>query len=248
MRNLFRSAPITVGAAAAVTIGAYLGKTSFAAERLPQIPMMTAGMSVALSGDADAAFVAQMIPHHQGAITMAQLELQHGRNEQLRRLAQEIIVTQQDEISAMRLAITMHNTVNRVDTSGTKAHVVIGAARVSTPMTHRDRVYAAEQFSNTVSVADPADNKLLGVIRLGDPQPGNLSPLYRGQVLVHGMGFSPDHKTLAIVSIGTNSVSFIETATNRVQHVTYLGRSPHEAFFTPDGAELWVTVRGEDVG
>ncbi len=48
----------------------------------------------------------------------------------------------------------------------------------------KDRVYAAEQFSNTVSVSDPSTNKLLGVIKLGDPQPGNLSPLYKGQVLV----------------------------------------------------------------
>jgi len=114
------------------------------------------------------------------------------------------------------------------------------------PVSHRDRVYVAEQFSNTVSVVDPADNKLLGVIRLGDPQPGNLSPLYRGQVLVHGMGFSPDRRTLAVVSIGTNSVSFIDTATNAVKHVTYVGRAPHEAFFTPDGREVWITVRGED--
>ena len=58
------------------------------------------------------------------------------------------------------------------------------------PVSHRDRVYSAEQFSNTVSVTDPVDNKLVGVIRLGDPQPGNFSPLYRGQILVHGMGFS----------------------------------------------------------
>ena len=57
------------------------------------------------------------------------------------------------------------------------------AAGPDVPVSHRDRVYAAEQFSNTVSVTDPADNSLLGVIRLGDPQPGNLSPLYRGQVL-----------------------------------------------------------------
>ena len=54
------------------------------------------------------------------------------------------------------------------------------------PISHRDRVYTAEQFSNTVSVTDPMDNRLLGVIRLGDPLPGNLSPLYRGQLLVHG--------------------------------------------------------------
>lgn len=113
-------------------------------------------------------------------------------------------------------------------------------------ISHRDRVYAAEQFSNTVSVTDPVDNKLLGVIRLGDPQPGNFSPLYKGQVLVHGMGYSPDHKTLAVVSIGSNSVTFIDTATNAVKHTTYVGRSPHEAFFTPDGNEVWVTVRGED--
>jgi len=120
------------------------------------------------------------------------------------------------------------------------------ASAPDVPVSHHDRVYAAEQFSNTVSVTDPADNKLLGVIRLGEPQPTNLSPLYRGQVLVHGLGFSPDHKTLAVVSIGSNSVTFIDTATNAVSHVTYVGRAPHEAFFTPDGNEVWVTVRGED--
>jgi YVTN family beta-propeller protein len=114
------------------------------------------------------------------------------------------------------------------------------------PVSHHDRVYAAEQFSNTVSVTDPADNKLVGIIRLGDPSPGNFSPLYKGQVLVHGMGFSPDHRTIAVVSIGSNSVSFIDTQTNAVKHVTYVGRSPHEAFFTPDGKEVWVTVRGEN--
>jgi len=120
------------------------------------------------------------------------------------------------------------------------------ASDADVPASHHDRVYAAEQFSNTVSVTDPVDNRLLGVIRLGDPQPGNLSPLYKGQLLVHGMGFSPDHKTLAVVSIGSNSVTFIDTATNAVKHITYVGRSPHEAFFTPDGSEVWVTVRGEN--
>ena len=114
------------------------------------------------------------------------------------------------------------------------------------PVSGRDRVYAAEQFSNTVSVIDPSSNKNLGVIRLGDPQPMNLSPLYKGQVLVHGLGFSPDRKTLAVVSIASNSVTFVDTASHRVKHTTYVGRSPHEAFFTQDGSEVWVTVRGED--
>src|SRR5271170_1615054 len=114
------------------------------------------------------------------------------------------------------------------------------------PISHHDRFYTSDQFSNTVSVIDPADNKLLGVIRLGEPVPANLSPLYKGQLLVHGMGFSPDHRTLDVVSIGSNSVTFIDTATNAVKHITYVGRSPHEAFFTPDGKEVWVSVRGEN--
>jgi YVTN family beta-propeller protein len=114
------------------------------------------------------------------------------------------------------------------------------------PISHQDRVYSAEQYSNTVSVTDPVDNKLLGTIRLGDPLPANLSPLYKGQLLVHGMGFSPDHRTIAVVAIGSNAVNFIDTATNSVKHVTYVGRSPHEAFFTMDGSEVWVVVRGEN--
>jgi YVTN family beta-propeller protein len=124
--------------------------------------------------------------------------------------------------------------------------VASNTAAAVVPVSHHDRVYAAEQYSNTISVTDPADNKLLGVIRLGDPQPANLSPLYRGQVLVHGMGFSPDGRTIAATSISSNSVTFIDTATNAVKHVTYVGRSPHEVFFTPDGTEVWVTIRGQD--
>jgi YVTN family beta-propeller protein len=114
------------------------------------------------------------------------------------------------------------------------------------PISHQDRVYSAEQYSNTVSVTDPVDNKLIGTIRLGDPLPGNLSPLYKGQLLVHGMGVSPDHHTIAVVAIGSNAVIFIDTATNSVKHITYVGRSPHEPFFTMDGKEVWVVVRGEN--
>lgn len=132
---------------------------------------------------------------------------------------------------------------------GPGAHAGQAPTALSSPdiaISQQDRVYTADQFSNTVSVISPATNTLLGVIKLGDPAPGNFSPLYRGQVLVHGMGFSPDHRTLAVVSIGSNSVTFIDTSTNTVKHTTYVGRSPHEAFYTPDGREVWVTVRGED--
>src|SRR5215467_8647515 len=119
-------------------------------------------------------------------------------------------------------------------------------ARSDIAVSGRDRVYAADQTSNTVSVIDPSTNKLLGVIRLGDAVPGALSPLYKGQLLVHGLGYSPDSKLLVVVSIGSNSVTLIETATNKIRGRVYVGRSPHEAFFTKDGSELWVTVRGEN--
>ena len=119
-------------------------------------------------------------------------------------------------------------------------------ARPDVSISKHDRVYTADQTSNTVSVIDPTENKLVGVIKLGDPVPGALSPLYKGQLLVHGLGFSPDGKTLAVVSVGSNSVTLIDTATNKVKGTVYVGRSPHEAFFTPNGHELWVTVRGEN--
>jgi YVTN family beta-propeller protein len=130
--------------------------------------------------------------------------------------------------------------------TGLAGQVPHGADEPDVPLSAHDRVYTGDQTSNTVSVYDPSSNRLLGVLRLGDVTPQNLSPLYRGQLLVHGLGFSFDHKTVAVVSIGSNSVTFLDTATNAIKHVTYLGRSPHEAFFTPDDRELWVTVRGED--
>ena len=110
----------------------------------------------------------------------------------------------------------------------------LGRSRHS--VSHHDRVYAAEQFSNTVSVTDPADNKLLGVIRLGAPR-RTTSVRSTGDSCGARHGLFTDHRTLAVVSIGSNSVTFIDTATNMVKHTTYVGRSPHEAFFTPDGKE-----------
>jgi hypothetical protein len=62
-------------------------------------------MAIKPSGDIDRDFVAMMVPHHQGAIDMAISELRYGKNEQLRRIAQEIIVDQMQEIAAMNLAI-----------------------------------------------------------------------------------------------------------------------------------------------
>lgn len=109
----------------------------------------------------------------------------------------------------------------------------------------KDRVYTGNQVSNTVSVIDPSTNKLLGEIVLGKPQPNILSPLYKGQALVHGLGYSPIKKMLAVVAIGSNSINLVSTEDNTLLKTIYTGRSPHEATFKPDGSEIWTTVRGE---
>jgi uncharacterized protein (DUF305 family) len=77
----------------------------FLAENTAAMRKMMTDMAVTPTGDVDADFVAMMVPHHQGAIEMALAVLRHGRNPRIRRLAQEIVVTQQQEIAAMRLAI-----------------------------------------------------------------------------------------------------------------------------------------------
>ncbi|MGJ7566272.1 DUF305 domain-containing protein [Variovorax sp. GB1R11] len=80
-------------------------EAGFAAENDAAMTKMMAGMNIKPSGDVDRDFADMMIAHHQGAIDMALAELRHGGNEQLRRIAQEIIVEQQQEIAAMRLAL-----------------------------------------------------------------------------------------------------------------------------------------------
>jgi hypothetical protein len=82
-----------------------LAEAAFLAENEAAMNRMMDAMAVQPTGDVDRDFVAVMIPHHQGAIDMAQAVLRHGRNEQIRRIAQGIIVEQQQEILAMRIAL-----------------------------------------------------------------------------------------------------------------------------------------------
>ncbi len=78
---------------------------AFLKDNAAAMDRMMRGMTVRPSGDVDTDFVNMMEPHHQGAIDMAVLELRYGRNEKLRRIAQEIIIDQQQEIDAMRIAV-----------------------------------------------------------------------------------------------------------------------------------------------
>ena len=100
-----RSALLAVALIGGATSLAGSVEALFLAENDAAKAKMMAAMDVKPSGDVDADFVATMVPHHQAAIDMAKAELRYGRNEQLRRIAQAIIVTQQEEIATMRRAI-----------------------------------------------------------------------------------------------------------------------------------------------
>jgi YVTN family beta-propeller protein len=116
------------------------------------------------------------------------------------------------------------------------------------PISGNDRVYTADQVSNTVSVIDPKTNTVLGTIALGQPRLAPaadvLGAMYKGEIDVHGLGFSRDGRWLDVIDVTTNAVHVIDTATNKVVRTVYVGRAPHEGFFSPDGNRLWVAVRG----
>ena len=118
---------------------------------------------------------------------------------------------------------------------------------VEVPVSGRDRVYTADQTSNTVSVIDPSTDKVLGTIALGVQRLSNmLNPQYLDDTNVHGLMFSPNRQRLAVVSIGSDTVDIIDTATNTVINHTDVGRASHEGWFTQDGTQFWVADRGRD--
>jgi uncharacterized protein (DUF305 family) len=78
---------------------------SFLSENAVAMHKMMADMMIKPTGDIDRDFVEMMVPHHRGAVDMAKAELKYGRNDQLRRLAQQIVETQQREIAVMQNAV-----------------------------------------------------------------------------------------------------------------------------------------------
>ena len=101
-------APLAIAqgkSSASVSQAALGAEAPFLTENDNAMQTMIANMTVKPTGDVDRDFVAMMTPHHQGAIDMAQAELQYGHNPLLARVAQGIVVEQLQEIAAMRLAI-----------------------------------------------------------------------------------------------------------------------------------------------
>ncbi len=110
-----------------------------------------------------------------------------------------------------------------------------------------DRLYTADEVSNTVSIINPKTNDLIGQIYLGLFRSESFKSFVpiATQINVHGIDASPDHKMLAVTSNITNSVILIDTQSLKFIKLFSVGRSPHTSNFTPDGKELWVSNRGQ---
>jgi uncharacterized protein (DUF305 family) len=100
--------PARRAAVCAVLLAAPAAPEGFRGMMNDAMARMHAGMHVPFTGDPDRDFARMMIPHHQGAIDMALAELRYGKDERLRRLAQEIVVAQKQEIEVMKLALRDH--------------------------------------------------------------------------------------------------------------------------------------------
>jgi uncharacterized protein (DUF305 family) len=119
MKSLLAAATLTVLVAAAPALAqqshAGHGAAPMTQARGPSdagykaaMDKMHKDMAVPLTGDADVDFVRGMIPHHQGAIDMAKVELQHGKDPALRKMAEEIVKAQEAEIAMMKDWLTKH--------------------------------------------------------------------------------------------------------------------------------------------
>src|SRR5688500_5560956 len=123
----------------------------------------------------------------------------------------------------------------------------VEAAAPGPPISSRDRIYTADQVSNTVTVIDPSTNEVLGTLPLGEARLDALfAPVYFREINIHGLGFSPDGRLLAAINVTTNSAVVINAVDNTIRATYYLGRAVHDGFISPDGRELWVAVRGLD--
>ena len=125
-RSFVRRRVISLATTASVTATSFAlaqdhsEERAFLTENAAAMNEMMADMTIKPTGDIDRDFVEMMVPHHQGAVEMAEAELKYGHNQRLRRLAQEIVANQQQEITTMQNAVSEHgsSTVQLPDQPG----------------------------------------------------------------------------------------------------------------------------------
>lgn len=117
----------------------------------------------------------------------------------------------------------------------------------------RDRVYTADQNTNTVSVINPATNTLLGQIRLGNQRPDVLSPLYKGMIdtgfITNHLGFAKTARgTLAYITVGGENVVKVYTTDAQPKQVATIpvGALPHGVWPSDDGSRMYVGLENGD--
>ena len=106
-------------------------------------------------------------------------------------------------------------------------------------VSRKDRLYSVDASSSFVAVTDPVRGRLLGFIPLDravGPSP----------VVEPTLNFAPDGRTLAINLAQSSTVAFLDTRTNSVRRSVIVAGIPTGAFYTPNGKEAWIPVRGGD--
>lgn len=145
------------------------------------------------------------------------------------------------------LASSSQNTMRNTSIMSGPHVVQAPALPGAQPISSYDRIYTADQTSNTITVINPATDEVLGTFPFGNERlDGILGPQYLREIGTHGLGFSQDGSMLDVINVTTNSAFVFNTATNTVARKFYVGRAPHEGFIAPNGRELWVAVRGLD--
>ncbi|MBB6187620.1 DUF305 domain-containing protein [Rhodanobacter sp. MP7CTX1] len=129
----------------------------FLAENKTAMDIMMAGMQAPPTGDVDHDFVATMVPHHRGAVDMAQLEMRYGSDAALKRIAQEIITDQPQEIAMMRLALgeTLSPSLSSPSQSAQQARGTVAVAPNSNQMSPAIHVASAMQMPSTKNIEQP---------------------------------------------------------------------------------------------
>lgn len=127
----------------------------------------------------------------------------------------------------------------------TLAQIQAPALSGAPPISPEDRIYTADQTSNTITVIKPATNEVLGTIALEDERLKSLlDPQYIKSVNSHGLGFSRNGRYICSTSVTSNTVTVIKTLDNSIVSQSWIDRAPHEAFFSADNRTVWVASRG----